>query len=226
MQAADTILGLISCILTIMVLSYLVGDNPLFRVAVYIFVGVSAGYVGAVALYQVILPKVIMPLVNEPLANLPILIVPILLSLLLMAKIFPRISWLGSASMAFMVGVSAAVAIAGALIGTIVPQFIAAIAPFGLEDSTGIGYNIEKLTEGAIMLLGTVTTLAYFHFGVKSSPSGGTGSPNLVMRVLGFIGQFFIAVTFGVLFTGAYAAAVSALIGRMYFIWTYILSFF
>jgi hypothetical protein len=225
MQAADIILGLISCILTIMVLSYLVGDNPLFRVAVFIFVGVSAGYVGAVALYQVILPKVIMPLVNDPRANLPLL-VPILLSLLLLAKIFPRISWLGSASMAFMVGVSAAVAIAGALIGTIVPQFLAAIAPFGMEDNTGVGSILENLAEGSIMLLGTVTTLAYFHFGVKSSTAGGSGSPNPVMRVLGLIGQFFIAVTFGVLFTGAYAAAVSALIGRMYFIWTYILSFF
>ncbi|MBS1212611.1 MAG: putative rane protein [Proteobacteria bacterium] len=224
MQAADIILGLISCILTIMVLSYLVGDNPLFRVAVFIFVGVSAGYVGAVALYQVILPKVIMPLVNDPRANLALLM-PILLSLLLLAKIFPRISWLGSASMAFMVGVSAAVAIAGALIGTIVPQFIAAIAPFGLEDNTGVGSILENLAEGAIMLLGTVTTLAYFHFGVKTSASG-TGSTNPVMRVLGLIGQFFIAVTFGVLFTGAYAAAVSALIARMYFIWTYILSFF
>jgi hypothetical protein len=225
MQAADIILGLISCILTIMVLSYLVGDNPLFRVAVFIFVGVSAGYVGAVALYQVILPKVIMPLVNDPRANLPLL-VPILLSLLLLAKIFPRISWLGSASMAFMVGVSAAVAIAGALIGTIVPQFLAAIAPFGMEDNTGVGSVLENLAEGSIMLLGTVTTLAYFHFGVKSSTAGGSGSPNPVMRVLGLIGQFFIAVTFGVLFTGAYAAAVSALIGRMYFIWIYILSFF
>jgi hypothetical protein len=225
MQAADIILGIISCVLTIMVLSYLVGDNPLFRVAVFIFVGVSAGYVGAVALYQVILPKVIMPLVNDPRANLPLL-VPILLSLLLLAKIFPRISWLGSASMAFMVGVSAAVAIAGALIGTIVPQFIAAIAPFGLEGSAGVGSVIENLAEGAIMLLGTVTTLAFFHFGVKSPTAGGTGSPNPVVRMLGLIGQFFIAVTFGVLFTGAYAAAVSALIGRMYFIWTYILSFF
>jgi hypothetical protein len=225
MQAMDIILGIISCLLTIMVLSYLVGDNPLFRVAVYIFVGVSAGYVGAVALYEVIIPKVLLPLVNDPLKNLPILVVPIILSLLMLAKIFPRFSWLGSASMAFMVGVSAAVAIAGALIGTLVPQFIATIAPFGLENGTNIGSILEGLSEGAVMLLGTVTTLAYFHFGVKSSGNG-AGSTNPVMRIMGLIGQFFIAVTFGVLFTGAYAAAVSALIGRMYFIWSFIISFF
>ena len=107
MSALDIVFGIISCILTIMVLSYLVGDNPMFRIAIYIFVGVSAGYVGAVALYQVIIPKVLLPLVNDPLGNFPILIIPILLSLLLLAKIVPRISWLGSASMAFMVGVSA-----------------------------------------------------------------------------------------------------------------------
>jgi hypothetical protein len=225
MQPLDVILGIISCILTVMVLSYLVGDNPLFRIAVYIFIGVSAGYVGAVAMHQVILPKVIMPLVDAPGENILALVVPIVLSLLLLAKMFPRFSWLGSASMAFMVGVSAAVAVAGALIGTIVPQFFAAIAPFGLDNNTGIGSIMVDLGEGSIMLLGTVATLAYFHFGVKSS-AGGAGTTNPVMRVLGWIGQFFIAVTFGVLFTGAYAATVSALIGRLYFIWNFITSLF
>jgi hypothetical protein len=224
MQAIDIIIGIISCLLTIMVLSYLVGDNPLFRIAVYIFVGVSAGYVGAVAFYQVLIPKVVMPLINSPAENLSLL-VPLLLGLLLLAKAYPRIGWLGGASMAFMVGVGAAVAIAGAIIGTLVPQFIAAIEPFGLGSASGIGSVVERLSEGTVMLIGTVTTLAYFHFGVKASGQG-AGTRNPIMRIMGLIGQFFIAVTFGVLFTGAYAAAVSALIGRMYFIWNFFLSFF
>ncbi|MGE5027351.1 MAG: hypothetical protein ACM3JK_02660 [Betaproteobacteria bacterium] len=225
MSALDIILGIISCLLTIMVLSYLVGDNPMFRIAISIFVGVSAGYVGAVALYQVLIPKVLLPLINDPMKNFPVLLIPILLSLLLLAKIFPRIGWLGGVSMAFMVGVSTAVAIAGALIGTLVPQFLASIAPFGLKAGSGIGSVLENLSEGVVMLLGTVTTLAYFHFGVKSSGAG-AGSPNPIMKYMGMIGQFFIAVTFGVLFTGAYAAAVAALVGRLYFIWNFIMSFF
>jgi hypothetical protein len=225
MQPIDVIVGIISCLLTIMVLSYLVGDNPLFRVAVYIFIGVSAGYVGAVALYQVLIPKVLMPLINSPAENLPILIVPLILSVLLLAKIFPRYGWLGGASMAFMVGVGAAVAIAGAIIGTLVPQFIATIEPFDLGGIGGIGLTMERFAEGTVILVGTVTTLAYFHFGVKSSGQG-AGTRNPIMSIMGLIGQFFIAVTFGVLFTGAYAAAVSALIGRMYFIWNFLVSFF
>uniref|UniRef100_A0A7C4KI20 2-oxoacid dehydrogenase acyltransferase catalytic domain-containing protein n=1 Tax=Anaerolinea thermolimosa TaxID=229919 RepID=A0A7C4KI20_9CHLR len=45
-----------------MVFSYLWKDNALFRVAIYLFVGVSAGYVGAVACRQVLLPRLILPL--------------------------------------------------------------------------------------------------------------------------------------------------------------------
>jgi len=225
MQAIDIIVGIISCLLTIMVLSYLVGDNPLFRIAVYIFVGVAAGYVASVALYQVLIPKVLMPLITAPMQNFFALVLPLLLGLLLLAKMFPRIGWLGGASMAFMVGVGAAVAIAGALIGTLVPQFIAAIEPFGVQNAGGIGSALERFSEGTVMLVGTVTTLAYFHFGVKASGKG-AGTTNPVMRIMGLIGQFFIAVTFGVLFTGAYAAAVSALIGRITFIWNFILSLF
>ena len=54
--------GFLGFLLTLMILSYLVGDNPAFRVAVYIFVGVSAGYVAAVAWWQVIYPKVFLAL--------------------------------------------------------------------------------------------------------------------------------------------------------------------
>ena len=46
----------ISFIITILILSYLFGDNPLFRVAIYVFVGAAAGYVAAVAWNEVINP--------------------------------------------------------------------------------------------------------------------------------------------------------------------------
>ncbi len=45
----ELISGLIAFLLTVFVLSYLINDNFLFRAATYIFVGVSAGYVAAVA---------------------------------------------------------------------------------------------------------------------------------------------------------------------------------
>ncbi len=67
--SADLLGGLISFLLTLMILSYLFGDNVFFRVAVYIFVGVSAGYAAAVAWWQVLWPRLFNPLLRGILPN-------------------------------------------------------------------------------------------------------------------------------------------------------------
>jgi hypothetical protein len=219
----ELITGAVSCILTLMVLSYLVGDNPFFRVAVYLFIGVSAGYVTSVAWYQVLLPRLINPLLEG--GQTPILVVPLLLGALLLMKISPRLSTLGSPALAFMVGVGTAVAIGGAVLGTLIPQVQAAINPFGSSQASSGAFVVERLFEGSIMLVGTVSTLAFFHFGARQSP-GNQVERNRVIEILAPIGKFFIAITFGVLFAGAYAAALTALTSRLYFLWNYIASFF
>jgi len=61
MELMWTITGLI---LTLMIFSYLFGDNLLFRIATYIFVGVASGYVVTMVVYQVILPRLIWPLLK------------------------------------------------------------------------------------------------------------------------------------------------------------------
>ena len=223
-MSANTILiltGAISCLLTLMVFSYLIGDNAFFRVALYLFIGVSAGYVTVVAWYQVLLPRLVMPLL-EGRENW-VLLVPLILGVLLLFKISPRLSSVGSPSLALMVGVGTAVAIGGAVLGTIIPQIQATISPFDLARDQGA--VAEHLFEGSIMLVGTISTLAFFHFGAKQS-AGNRPQRNRLIDILASIGRFFIAVTFGVLFAGAYAAALTALTGRIYFIWNFIVSFF
>ncbi len=114
--------GFLSFLLTLMILSYLIGDNPAFRVAVYIFVGVSAGYVAAVAWWQVLYPKVLLPLFTGSFLESLLALVPLILGVLLLMKLSSRMTWLGTPSLAFMVGVGAAVAVGGAVMGTIIPR--------------------------------------------------------------------------------------------------------
>ncbi|MDP2995015.1 MAG: hypothetical protein Q8N46_07850, partial [Anaerolineales bacterium] len=121
-NVVDLITGGISFLLTLMVLSYLIGDNPAFRVAVYIFIGVSAGYAAAVAWHQVLFPRLIVPLLSGNWADRLLTVVPLVLGLLLLFKLSPRTSRLGTPSMAFLVGVGAAVAVGGAVMGTLFPQ--------------------------------------------------------------------------------------------------------
>jgi hypothetical protein len=216
----DLVTGVFSFLLTLMILSYLIGDNPAFRVAVYIFVGVSAGYVAAVAWWQVLYPKVFVPLLTGSILERLLALVPLVLGVLLLMKLSQRTAWLGTPSVAFLVGVGAAVAVGGAVMGTLIPQ---TQASFNAFNPTSAGESwLARLFFGAIMLVGTITTLVYFHFGAKAT-AGGPQRSKLVIW-LGWIGQIFIAITLGVLFAGVFAAALTALIERLNFIWYFLTS--
>lgn len=119
-----------------MILSYLVGDNPLFRVAIHIFVGVTAGYVTLIVFQQVILNKLILPMAGGDWVRTIVLIFPAIMGLFLLTKIHPKYQWLGRWVVAFLVGVGAAATVAGALTGTLLPQTWASI---NLFDVQGLG---------------------------------------------------------------------------------------
>jgi hypothetical protein len=125
--SGDLVTGFIGFLLTLMILSYLIGDNPLFRVAVYIFVGVSAGYAAAVAWWQVLFPRLVLPLLTGSFFERLFALIALILGVLLLMKLTPRTSTLGNPSIAFLVGVSAAVAVGGAVMGTILPQTQASV---------------------------------------------------------------------------------------------------
>ena len=206
--------AIISFLLTVMVLSYLFGDNPLFRFATHVFVGVSAGYVAVVAFYQVILPYLVFPLWNAPMIEKGLLLIPLILSALMLMKISPRLGWLGGPAVAYLVGVSAAVAIGGAVLGTIFPQTAAAIEPFNILNPTQV-HPVESLFNGLVMLVATIGTLAYFHFGARRQADG-SAKRNGLIEVFAWVGRLFVALTFGVLFAGVYTAALTALIERIH----------
>jgi hypothetical protein len=217
----DFVTAIVSFIFTLLVFSYLVGDNPLFRLAIYIFIGVSAGYAAAVAWHQVLWPKLFMPLIYGDTLERALVLVPLLLGMLMLTKLSPRTARLGNPAMAFMVGAGASVAVGGAVLGTLFPQAQASINLFDLKAGGSVS---ERIFEASIILVGTLTTLVYFHFSAKATPSGPQGSH--LVDILGGIGQVFIAITFGVLFAGVYAAAMTALVERLSFLWSFIASFF
>lgn len=80
-----------------------------------------------------------------------------------------------------------------------------------------------QLVEAVFLLLGTVSTLAYFQFGArKRADQAPRRHP--AIDALAQIGQVFIAITLGALFAGVFSAALAALIERLDFIIQFILS--
>lgn len=210
-DSIELLSGFIGLILTLMVFSYLIGDNPLFRIAIYLFVGVSSGYAVAVIWHYVLVPKLFSQLGD--INNLFLLIIPLILSLSLLAKLSPRISWLGNFAMAVLVGVGAAIALGGAVSGTVLPQVQAATDAFS-PAAAGNQNLVLRLLQGMVMLLGTVFTLASFHFSSTRAQDGTIRRFAIFEGVAG-LGRIFIAITLGALFAGVYMAALTAMIERL-----------
>lgn len=229
MTLVDLLGGTFGFIFTILVFSYILGDNPLFRLTIHLFIGVAAGFAGAVALRNVILPQMIFPLleilVDGPSTENLLVLVPLVLSVLLLTKISKRLSRLGNVSMAYLVGVGAATAIGGAVLGTLFPQIGASIALFDLTSIQVAGLAPEEqfllFLEPPIILIGTLTTLIYFHFGTKGATEE-VQRPRQWMETAGKLGQGFVAITFGALFAGVYVATLTALIERVHFLWQFV----
>jgi hypothetical protein len=216
---AGMFLGLL---LTLFIFSYIFGDNALFRLAIHIFIGAASGFAAVVAVYNVIWPQLIRPLLAGSPQERLLLIVPLLLSLLLLTKASQRLAVLGSPVVAFLVGVGAATAIGGALLGTLFPQARATINLFDLQAMRQNGGLLPQMANAGVVLLGAVCTLAYFHFGAKPQPEGHAQRPAPV-EALAWVGRIFIAVTFGALFAGTYSAALTALIERLRFVADFLL---
>lgn len=216
----------VGTVFTLLVFSYIIGDNFLFRLVIHVFIGVAAGFATVVVWYNVIWPQLFLPLFELESAKLISLIIPLLLSLLLFAKLSPRLTEFGSPVLAFLVGVGAAVALGGAVFGTLFPQISASINMF---DPVAISQNPQgaggALANGGIIMIGTISTLAYFHFGARRQ-AGRTSHRPLWIEWIAWVGQIFIAITFGVLFAGVYAAALAALIERWSTVFKFFLSFF
>ncbi len=207
--------SIIGFVVTVLILSYLLGDNPLFRATVYIFIGVSVGYMLSIAWQQVIWPQLIQPVLSGAVfqdLQSAFLLIPLVASGMLLAKIFPRLSVIGQLPMAFLVGVGAAVAVGGAILGTLLPQIGATIDAFDLRNASTNAFY--AMFSGVLILLGVMGTLAYFQFGARRKEDG-TIRRNALIEALTWIGRFYIAISFGVLFAGVYVAALTAFINRV-----------
>jgi hypothetical protein len=213
-MSADLIWTIVAFVLTLMIFSYIFGDNLMFRIATYLFVGVSAGYTATMLLYQVILPRLFWPALQ---GNLLTVLVPLILSVFLIAKLFPRFSSLGNIPMGYVVGVAAAVVIGGAVLGTLFGQGQASINMFSLSASIASPQGMMQVLGAIFILIGTICTLAYFNFGAVARPNQ-PPHRTPVVELLARIGQIFIAITLGALFAGIFAASITALIERLDFI--------
>lgn len=197
-ETLDTIAGWASLVLTLLVFSYLLGDNFLYRIGVHILVGVAAATITIVAVESVIIPWIDDTILAEQGERSSALMtavrvvgtIPFLIGALLLFKTSARLAPVGNLGLAFIIGTGTAVALVGAVAGSIVP--------LSKEAGETLG---DEAVDGIVILIGTITTLLYFQYiAVERSGEVQRARP---LKPLSMIGQFFIVLTLGALYAGA-----------------------
>ncbi len=205
----------IGALLTLMVFSYLWRDNPLYKIAEHLFVGVSAAYWMVVGFWTTFWPNAVLKLAPAasrltspdapPPAADPVMWIPVGLGLLLLMRLVPRLSWLGRWPTAFIVGTTAGYTLVRTLRSDFLYQIQATVGPglLVLQDGrVDPGATASRL----VLVIGTVCGLVYFIYTRRDT--GGQGR-------LARVGLLFMMVTFGATFGYAVMGRVSLLIGRL-----------
>ena len=187
-------------LLAVFVLSYLVGDNFLYRLAMHILVGVGAAYVVAIAVSQVLYPGIVLRVNSPDVGDKTLGLFGVLGCVFLLAKLLPRVAWLGNVAVGYLIGVGAGVAIGGALFGTLVPQSVSAAVSLNPAAVGGAG-SIANL----LILVATVTTLLSFAY-ARAAQRG-------LMGALGRVGRAFLYIALGATFALVFVAGASVLSG-------------
>jgi len=205
----------VSFILTLLVFSYIFGDNHVFRFSLALLVGCTTGYFAVILIQQFIGPRILLTFQS---GSYQLAAIPLVLSILLLFRLIPRYSRLGNISMGFLVGTGAAVIIGGAIFGTLIPQVNASIRQFSSWQSLANPVGLIKFLEGGLILFGTVTSLLYFQFTLRKKDESTNAAPGMCgwMRPAG---KFFIVATLGAVFAGVFSASITALVSRLAFLW-------
>lgn len=189
-----TIIGIwIAAGLTLCIYSFLYKDNPFYKFAEHLFVGVSAGYTIAITWHQAIIRLIWTPIKDQ--GNYVVLI-PTFIGLLMFSRFIPGYRWLIRYPLAFMIGVGAGASIPRTIQSLIFQQISATLTPLNSINSV-------------VITIGVLCTLIYFFFSVEHRGPIGVASK---------IGIFFLMVSFGAAFGYTVMARISLLIGRFYFL--------
>lgn len=196
----ETTSVLIGAGLTIAVLSYLIADNFLYRLAMHILVGVGAAYALGVAISQVFVPRLVDPLRSQSVGGygLAFGLFGLLGCVFLLPKLLRRAAWLGNAAVGYMLGVGVGVAVGGALLGTLAPQILNSAVSLNPQ-AIGLGGFVVNV----LILVSTLTTLLAFTYVrvARRSPLGWIGN----------LGRGFLTVAFGATFASVFITGASVL---------------
>ena len=211
MLTGDRIGIWIAALLTLAIYSFLYKDNPIYRFAESLLVGISVGFLLVVTVDTTIIPNALNP-VGASFKNMFVggsalsflwTLIPVVLGLFMFMRFIPGMTWLSRIALALIIGFGAGASIPANMQSLILKQ---------IEATTGSFLSIGTFwtaIDALIIIIGLITTLIYFFF--SKSHTGNFGK-------LAKVGTYFLMIFFGATFGYTVMARISLLLGRLAFL--------
>lgn len=207
----------IGALLTLMIFSFLYKDNPAYKFAEHLFVGVSAAYWMVQGFWGQIMPNLLAKLfprqfegIVEAARDQPadlVYIIPLVLGILLLLRLVPAISWISRWPMAFIIGYTAGSNLTRYLSSDFITQVNKTLdIPLVTTHPTDWLHAIMFSLSNVVIVGGVVCGLIYFYFSKEHSGMFGRASR---------AGIWVLMVAFGASFGYTVMARISLLIGRI-----------
>ena len=206
----------IGALLTLCVFSFLYRDNPFYKFAEHLFVGVSAGYYIVLNFWTVLVANLVTPVTaafaghpaGGPFAWTPgdyraWLLVPGVLGVLLFTRLAGRADWLARWPLALILGVYAGLKTTGFAQGDLVAQVQASLQPLWIPGHLGASLDAILFT------VGLVASLLFFFYSREHKG---------VLAASSRLGVWFLMVSFGAGYGYTVMSRISLLIGRFQFL--------
>ncbi len=224
-------------LLTLMIFSFLYKDNPFYKFAEHLFVGVSAAYWMVVAFWTTLIPnmlgylfpKVLGRIATNPeeaemvmgaIYELPMYarllrLIPLIFGLFMLTRLLPKGAWLSRWAMAFIIGFSAGTNLTRFLQSDFVAQINSTLIPLIVVDNGS--FDFIASFSNIVIVFGVIAALIYFFFSKEHKGWFGTSAKS---------GIWILMIAFGAAFGYTVMARISLLIGRMSFLGSWLDSIF
>lgn len=194
----------IAALLSLAIFSFLYKENPFYRIAEHLFIGVANGYAVTFYWHNILMPTLFDPLFRQ---GKLLYIIPFIIGILYFTRFIPRISWLVRIPIGITIGY---------YVGVSVPATTQAFIIKQIQGTVLTSTNFQAWNAGSwgivwsvIVFIGVLCSLSYFYFSKEHKG---------VLGVTSRIGIVFVMIGFGAAFGYTVMARISLLIGRLQFL--------
>ena len=215
----------IGALLTLMIFSFLYKDNPFYKFAEHLFVGVSAAYWMVQAFWKQIMPNLMAKLfprafegiIEAARGQAPdyAYVVPLVLGIILLMRLVGPISWISRWAVAFVIGYTAGSNLPRYLGSDFITQVHATMDRSWIAVGDNWLQTVMYTISSVVVVGGVVCGLIYFFFSKEHTGAFGKASR---------AGIYVLMIAFGASFGYTVMARVSLLIGRLEYLGQWIRS--